>query len=190
MDHSHAMVSGSFSCHGQWAILMPWSVDHSHAMISDHSHAMVSAFIYVYLLMFQEEFAEALALGSDSLFVSQMFSVIDREQKGFISFRDMIYAVVVFSKGTCEDKLHLLFRMYDIDKSGTLDREEISKMIRCVKLHCKQKLIMSSLTACYYAPRLLRDFGILGERVNSNSNAMEKRERFEVWIFDAGPWWR
>ena len=52
------------------------------------------------LLPTQEEFAEALAMKPDSLFVNQMFSVIDREDKGHVTFRDVLYAVAVFSRGT------------------------------------------------------------------------------------------
>ena len=48
----------------------------------------------------QEEFAEALALTPDSLFVTRMFEWIDREKKGYISFREMIYTVALFAKGT------------------------------------------------------------------------------------------
>ncbi len=47
----------------------------------------------------QEEFAEALAMKPDSMFVNQMFSVIDREDKGHVTFRDVLYAVAVFSRG-------------------------------------------------------------------------------------------
>jgi len=48
---------------------------------------------------FQAEFAEALALKPDSLFVSQMFSMIDRDANGFISFRELLYAVLLFAQG-------------------------------------------------------------------------------------------
>ena len=43
----------------------------------------------------------------DSLFVNQMFSVIDRENKGFVTFRDVLYAVAVFSRGKISDYLLL-----------------------------------------------------------------------------------
>lgn len=35
----------------------------------------------------------------DSTFVSQMFCLIDKDLKGYISFRDMIYTVALFTKG-------------------------------------------------------------------------------------------
>jgi len=50
----------------------------------------------------QAEFAEALALKPDSLFVSQMYSMIDRDGNGFISFRELLYAVLLFAQGSQE----------------------------------------------------------------------------------------
>ena len=41
----------------------------------------------------------------DSLFVNQMFSVIDREDKGHVTFRDVLYAVAVFSRGALPNVL-------------------------------------------------------------------------------------
>ena len=35
--------------------------------------------------------------------------------------------------GSCEDKLQLLFMMYDRDHSGSLSRDEVSEMIRFVR---------------------------------------------------------
>jgi hypothetical protein len=55
----------------------------------------------------QTEFAEALALKPDSLFVSQMFSMIDRDSNGFISFRELLYAVLLFAQG-----MHYTFAIF------------------------------------------------------------------------------
>lgn len=49
--------------------------------------------------LFQAEFADALALKPDSMFVSQMFNIIDRDHNGYISFRELLYAVLLFTKG-------------------------------------------------------------------------------------------
>ena len=36
---------------------------------------------------------------SDSLFVEQMFSIIDHDGNGYISFRELLYAVLLFAQG-------------------------------------------------------------------------------------------
>ncbi|XP_063423293.1 dual oxidase-like isoform X1 [Mytilus trossulus] len=76
----------------------------------------------------KEEFAHALACKPDSEFVENMFSLLDSDRNGYISFRDFLNAVVLFSKGTCQEKLHLLFRMFDMDGKGCLQKEELSRM--------------------------------------------------------------
>ena len=45
------------------------------------------------------EFAETLQLKPTSLFVTQMFEVVDKDKNGYISFREFLDMIVIFSKG-------------------------------------------------------------------------------------------
>ncbi|XP_015123350.1 dual oxidase [Diachasma alloeum] len=76
------------------------------------------------------EFAEALTMRADSEFVRKMFNLIDTDKNGFISFREFIDMLVLFLKGTAEDKLKLMFDMYDINGLGHLKREDFAHMLR------------------------------------------------------------
>ncbi|CAL8138364.1 unnamed protein product [Orchesella dallaii] len=78
----------------------------------------------------QTEFAEALGMQSSSSFVERMFTLVDRDQNGFISFREFLDMLIIFAKGTAEDKMKLMFDMYDISRSGYLTTEEFNAMIR------------------------------------------------------------
>ena len=78
----------------------------------------------------RDEFADAMALKPDSLFVDQMFQLIDQNSNGFVSFREFLDMIVIFAKGSPEDKIKLMFDMYDVDKSGVLDRGEFKKMLK------------------------------------------------------------
>lgn len=78
----------------------------------------------------REEFAEAMSLKADSLFVDQMFQLIDQDGNGFVSFREFLDMIVIFSRGSPEDKLKLMFDMYDVDKSGSLSRDEFCNMLK------------------------------------------------------------
>ncbi|GAB1608543.1 dual oxidase isoform X1 [Argonauta hians] len=80
--------------------------------------------------MSKAEFAEALAMKTDSEFVERMFGLADSGNKNYISFRDFFNIVALFTKGTPTDKLKILFRMYDVDSNETLDRSEILQMIK------------------------------------------------------------
>ena len=50
----------------------------------------------------KEEFAEAMAVNKNSDFVNQFFSLIDSDRNGYISFREFLNAVVLFSKGSIQ----------------------------------------------------------------------------------------
>ena len=80
----------------------------------------------------REEFADAMSLKKDSLFVEQMFQLIDQDGNGFISFREFLDMIVIFAKGSPEDKIKLMFDMYDVDRSGELDKEEFKKMLKAM----------------------------------------------------------
>ena len=80
----------------------------------------------------REEFADAMSLKKDSLFVDQMFQLIDQDGNGFISFREFLDMIVIFAKGSPDDKIKLMFDMYDVDKSGRLSRGEFKKMLKAM----------------------------------------------------------
>uniref|UniRef100_A0A8C3VFM0 NAD(P)H oxidase (H2O2-forming) n=1 Tax=Catharus ustulatus TaxID=91951 RepID=A0A8C3VFM0_CATUS len=76
------------------------------------------------------EFAEALGLKEDSTFVESMFSLADKDGNGYISFREFLDILVVFMKGSPEEKSKMMFRMYDVDENGFLSKEEFLRMVR------------------------------------------------------------
>lgn len=45
------------------------------------------------------EFADALGLKSDSLFVSSMFTLADKDGNGYLSFQEFLDVMVIFMKG-------------------------------------------------------------------------------------------
>lgn len=66
----------------------------------------------------QIEFAEALSMRPESTFVQQMFSLIDKDNNGYISFREFLDVMVIFAKGSAEQKIKLMFDMYDVNQVG------------------------------------------------------------------------
>ncbi|KAM7039506.1 dual oxidase 2 isoform 2-T3 [Acridotheres tristis] len=76
------------------------------------------------------EFAEALGLKDHSMFVESMFSLADKDGNGYISFREFLDILVVFMKGSPEEKSKMMFRMYDVDENGFLSKEEFLRMLR------------------------------------------------------------
>ncbi|XP_076455954.1 dual oxidase 2-like [Babylonia areolata] len=78
----------------------------------------------------KEEFAEAIGVKANSDFVEHFFSLIDSDGNGYISFREFLNAVVLFSKGSCQDKLQTMFYMYDTDGTGVMSKTAIGQMFR------------------------------------------------------------
>ncbi|KAM6201100.1 dual oxidase 2-like isoform 2-T2 [Rhynchocyon petersi] len=75
------------------------------------------------------EFAESLGLKPQDMFVESMFSLADKDGNGYLSFREFLDILVVFMKGTPEDKSRLMFTMYDLDANGFLSKDEFFTMM-------------------------------------------------------------
>ncbi len=80
--------------------------------------------------MTQFEFADALSLRPDSTFVQQMFALVDKDNNGYISFREFLDMIIIFAKGTADQKAKLMFDMYDVDRTGKLTVDEFKTMIK------------------------------------------------------------
>ncbi|XP_023217441.1 dual oxidase 2-like [Centruroides sculpturatus] len=91
------------------------------------------------------EFAESLSLRPDAVFVQQMFALVDADKNGYISFREFLDMIVIFAKGTPEDKAKLMFDMYDIDHSGQLSKKEFTSMIKSMLELANQNLTTERL---------------------------------------------
>ncbi|KAB0406802.1 hypothetical protein E2I00_011336, partial [Balaenoptera physalus] len=76
------------------------------------------------------EFAESLGLKPQDMFVESMFSLADKDGNGYLSFREFLDVLVVFMKGSPEDKSRLMFTMYDLDGNGFLSKDEFFTMMR------------------------------------------------------------
>ncbi len=140
----------------------------------------------------REEFADSMSLKKDSLFIEQMFQLIDQDGNGFISFKEFLDMIVIFAKGSPEDKLKLMFDMYDIDKSGHLDRDEFKKMLKAmmelvnasVSPDQMDDLIDSMFTAAGFQGKqelTLEDFNVLmRDHKEELSDARLKLSGFDV----------
>ncbi|KAK6179799.1 hypothetical protein SNE40_012075 [Patella caerulea] len=76
------------------------------------------------------EFADALGLQPNSLFVRNMFLLVDRSKDGFVSFEEFLGMFVTMANGNAEEKAKMLFNMYDLKRKGELSRKDFTKMIK------------------------------------------------------------
>lgn len=109
----------------------------------------------IYTELTRSEFAEALSMPAESEFVRKMFSLVDKDKNGFISFREFVDMLIIFAKGTADDKAKLMFDMYDINATGQLTQADFKNMIMSlmenvradVQQHDLQKAINTILSA-------------------------------------------
>ncbi|XP_022093825.1 dual oxidase 2-like isoform X3 [Acanthaster planci] len=101
------------------------------------------------------EFAEMLSMPPDSIFVEQMFDLVDKDQSGALSFREFLDVIVIFAKGKPEEKLKLMFNMYDVDRSGHLSRDEfmtmLKSMMETVSASLEQKQLEDVISSMFKA---------------------------------------
>jgi len=67
-----------------------------------------------------------LYLDEDPQFV---FDTFDQDQVGSVSFEKFVYGFYLLNKGTLEEKIEYTFNLYDIDRNGYLDIDEIYRAI-------------------------------------------------------------
>ncbi|KAJ3414244.1 hypothetical protein HDV05_006861 [Chytridiales sp. JEL 0842] len=67
--------------------------------------------------------------GAQYLFLERLFDAFDLDGNHKIDFREFIQGLSAFMKGTPEEKMNLSFRLYDIDKSGSIEPKELIKIM-------------------------------------------------------------
>ncbi|KAK3606296.1 hypothetical protein CHS0354_037972 [Potamilus streckersoni] len=78
------------------------------------------------------EFADALGLRPNSVFVRNMFLMVDKDKNGFVSFQEFMEMFVILARGNAEEKTKFLFNMNDFRGRGFLTKEDFEKMIRSI----------------------------------------------------------
>jgi Ca2+-binding EF-hand superfamily protein len=65
-------------------------------------------------------------------FMSTLFSLFDFDKSGFITFGEFTIAIYLSGKSNPVEKLRLVFRMYDYNHSGDIDRNEIERILKSI----------------------------------------------------------
>jgi Ca2+-binding EF-hand superfamily protein len=67
---------------------------------------------------------------NDSEPTKQVFASFDREGAGEIDWKEFVVGLSQFAEMSREDRVRFAFTMYDRNKSGTIDREELTRIVR------------------------------------------------------------
>ncbi|KAM9361227.1 guanylyl cyclase-activating protein 1-like [Symphorus nematophorus] len=70
---------------------------------------------------------------SSNAYVRTMFTTFDMNDDGFIDFMEYVAALSLVLKAGVEQKLRWYFKLYDIDGSGCIDRDELLLIIKSIR---------------------------------------------------------
>uniref|UniRef100_A0A672IS59 Guanylyl cyclase-activating protein 1 n=1 Tax=Salarias fasciatus TaxID=181472 RepID=A0A672IS59_SALFA len=70
---------------------------------------------------------------TSNAYVRSMFTTFDMNDDGFIDFMEYVAALSLVLKGGVQQKLRWYFKLYDIDGSGCIDREELLLIIKSIR---------------------------------------------------------
>ncbi|XP_020220741.1 calcineurin B-like protein 1 isoform X2 [Cajanus cajan] len=81
----------------------------------------------------------------DDGLISKIFDLFDVKKKGFIDFGDFVRSLDVFHPNAPqEDKIDFSFRLYDLDSTGFIEREEVKQML--IALLCESEMKLADET--------------------------------------------
>ena len=96
-------------------------------------------------------------------FSDQVFRTFDTNNDGFISFREFLFAISVLSIGTPEEKLSMIFHMYDVDGDGIIAKVELIMIVQSIFNMLDYERHTNMLGS---DPDTYQDYGSLSKGVN------------------------
>ncbi|GMS90381.1 hypothetical protein PENTCL1PPCAC_12556, partial [Pristionchus entomophagus] len=82
-------------------------------------------------MLTRHEFADAIGMREEALFVRRMFAVVNGESNSdAMNLRDFLSVIKPFANGNVEERMQLVFRMCDVEKVGLAQRTELVDLMK------------------------------------------------------------
>ncbi|XP_055498532.1 Kv channel-interacting protein 1-like isoform X1 [Leucoraja erinacea] len=81
---------------------------------------------------FKQIYSQFFPHGDASMYAHYLFNTFDSTHNGAIKFEDFVMALSVLLRGTAHEKLTWTFNLYDINKDGFINKEEMTDIVRAI----------------------------------------------------------
>jgi serine/threonine-protein phosphatase 2B regulatory subunit len=93
---------------------------------------------------------------NNSPFADRLFSMLDSNNDGVVDFAEFVVGLSHISKGTAEERLIMLFKAFDADKSGFIQKDEMAAVLKMLYLNGLKALNASTVHEEFVAEDLER----------------------------------
>uniref|UniRef100_A0A674HKJ0 Potassium voltage-gated channel interacting protein 1 n=1 Tax=Taeniopygia guttata TaxID=59729 RepID=A0A674HKJ0_TAEGU len=81
---------------------------------------------------FKQIYAQFFPHGDASMYAHYLFNAFDTAQNGSVKFEDFVMALSILLRGTVHEKLRWTFNLYDINKDGCINKEEMMDIVKAI----------------------------------------------------------
>ncbi|XP_073335842.1 Kv channel-interacting protein 1b isoform X1 [Pagrus major] len=84
------------------------------------------------MLCFHISFMVYFCVADASMYAHYLFNAFDTTNNGSIKFKDFVTGLSILLRGTLREKLEWTFHLYDINRDGYINREEMTEIVRAI----------------------------------------------------------
>ncbi|XP_072768472.1 A-type potassium channel modulatory protein KCNIP1-like isoform X3 [Nerophis lumbriciformis] len=81
---------------------------------------------------FKQIYSQFFPHGDASAYAHYLFNAFDSAQTGSIKFEDFVTALSILLRGSITEKLQWTFNLYDINRDGYINKEEMTDIVRAI----------------------------------------------------------
>nr|XP_033783012.1 Kv channel-interacting protein 1 isoform X1 [Geotrypetes seraphini] len=81
---------------------------------------------------FKQIYSQFFPHGDASMYAHYLFNAFDTAQTGSVKFEDFVMALSILLRGTVHEKLRWTFNLYDINKDGYINKEEMMDIVKAI----------------------------------------------------------
>uniref|UniRef100_A0A8C1XCP7 EF-hand domain-containing protein n=1 Tax=Cyprinus carpio TaxID=7962 RepID=A0A8C1XCP7_CYPCA len=82
--------------------------------------------------MFKQIYSQFFPHGDASTYAHYLFNAFDSSHNGSIKFEDFVRALSILLRGTTTEKLQWTFNLYDINRDGYINKEEMTDIVKAI----------------------------------------------------------